>query len=268
MAENNGAVLTREFVPPELHDRPYLKDYLDKPWDKTVGAEFFKKLDGAESLIGKRPAIPDPKTAKPEELDKFFEQFRPEKAEDYEVPGAGDEKVDQGFIKAVRAGLHAGKISKVQATGLLKAIAEYGAEVRKTQAGEQQRKAAEFDALAKSVLGEQNKTIMENTRKLIKELAPAAAQFSLDKLDDNQLVVMASIIQSIHKKYAPEDDSLTGKPGSAGSGGGQGGIEEKRTEMRTIMASKAYTNWQDAGHEAALKRVQTLAQEMAELQKA
>ena len=116
MAENNGtAVLTREFIPQELHDRPYLKDYLDKPWGKEVGAEFFKKLDGAESLIGKRPSIPDAKTAKPEELEKFFEQYRPEKPEDYELPVEKDVKLDDTFAKAVRSAFHEGRISKVQA---------------------------------------------------------------------------------------------------------------------------------------------------------
>ncbi len=262
----NGAVLTREFVPQELHDRAYLKDYLDKPWDKTVGAEFFKKLDGAESLIGKRPAIPA-RDAKPEELEKFFEQFRPDKADDYEIPLDKDAKPSDDFLKAVRTAFHEGKISKVQATKFLATMDAFGREQRKVLAQESARKAQEFDTLAKTMLGEQNKAVMERVRGLIKQYAPAAAAINLDKITDEQVVVMGSIIDAIHKKYAPEDD-LGGKgKGGNGNEGTGGTAAEKRQEMRTLMATKAYSNWQDPAHESTNAKVKQLAQEIAALAK-
>lgn len=263
---DNTAVLTREYVPLELQDKPWVKDFLDKPWDKIVGGEFFKKLDGAESLIGKRPAIPDIKTAKPEELEKFFEQFRPEKPEEYEIPGAKDEKVDQGFIKAVQQGLHDGKISKVQSTKLLKAITEYGATRNKETAAAAAKKALEFDTLAKTMLGEQNKAVMERVKNLLKQYAPPVAQDALGKLTDEQVVVMGSIIEAIFKKYAPEDE-LNGKPGSENSGSGQASVEEKRAEMRKLMATKAASNWQDPEHTSTDAKVKQLAKEIAALSK-
>ena len=266
MAENQ-AVLTREFVPQELLEKPYLKDFLDKPWDKATGAELFKKLDGAESLLGKRPTIPDAKTAKPEELDKFFEQFRPEKMEDYEIPLDKDAKPSDDFLKAVRTAFHAGKISKVQAQGFLKTMDEFGREQRKVIAQENARKAAEFDTLAKTMLGEQNKAVMERVRGLLKEFAPSAATASLDKLTDEQVVVMGAIVDSIHKKYAPEDDlGGKGKSGTSGTSGGTTSAE-KRQEMRTLMGTKAFSNWQDPAHDATKAKVSQLAQEVAALEK-
>jgi len=266
MPDGNGAVLTREFVPQEFLEKPYLKDFLDKPWDKTTSAELFKKLDGAESLLGRRPAVPDPKTAKPEELEKFFEQFRPEKAEEYEVPLEKDAKVDPNFIKALQAGLHAGRISKVQAAALLKSVTEYGTGVRAAATQAAARKAAEFDTLAKTYLGEQNKAAMESIRGLIKQYAPPAAQASLDKLTDEQVVVMGATIQAIHKKYAPADE-LNGKPGAgSGTGGGPSTVESKRTEMYKLIGEKSYSNAWHAEHATVTARVAQLAKEIDELE--
>ena len=268
MAENNGAaVLTREFVPQEFHEKPYLKDFLDKPWDKSTSAEIFKKLDGAESLLGRRPAIPDPKTAKPEELEKFFETFRPEKAEDYEIKLDEGAKPNDVFLKAVRTAFHEGRISKVQAAKFLTVMDTFGKEQRKVLAQEQQRKAAEFDTLAKTILGEQNKATMERVRGLLKQYAPQAAAGSLDKLSDEQLVVMGSIVDAIHKKYAPEDD-LKGKGGAGGGGSATATAADKRQEMYKLMAEKSYSNWQDPTHESTLAKVKALAREIADLEKA
>ena len=235
MPEGNGAVLTREFVPQEFQDREYIKPWLDKPWDKAMGAEIFKKLDGAESLIGKRPAIPDVKTAKPEEMEKFFEQFRPEKAEDYEIPLDKDAKPNDAFLKAVRSAFHEGKISKVQAGKFLATMDNFGREQRKVIAQEQAKKDQEFDTLAKTMLGEENKPTMERVKKLISEHAPSVAKASIAKLDDNNLLIMAAVIDAIHKKYAPEDD-LGGKGGKGGSGnGGAGTTAEKRERARALI---------------------------------
>jgi hypothetical protein len=260
------AVLTREYVPQELHESAFIKPWLDKPWDKTVGAEFFKKLDGAESLIGKRLAIPDHKTATPEEMEKFFEQFRPDKADDYEIPLDKDAKPSDDFLKAVRAAFHAGKISKVQASGFLKTMDEFGREQRKALGQENARKAQEFDTLAKTMLGEQNKAVMERVRGLIKQYAPSAAAQNLDKITDEQVVVMGSIIDAIHKKYATEDD-LNGGTGSTGGGTGGTTAAEKRREMRTLMGTKPYANWQDPAHASTNATVKQLAKEIAALEK-
>lgn len=263
---DNAAVLTREYVPQEFLEKPYLKDFLDKPWDKANAAEFFKKHDGLETLLGKRPAIPDAKTAKPEELEKFFEQFRPDKADDYEIPLDKDAKPSDDFLKAVRTAFHEGRINKVQAQKFLATMNNFGIEQRKIATQENARKAAEFDTLAKTYMGEQNKAVMERARNLIKELAPAAARANMDKLTDEQVVVMGAIVESIHKKYAPEDDlGGKGKGGSGSGGTGQGTADEKRQEMRKLIATKAFGNWQDPEHKSTNAKVQQLAKEIADM---
>ncbi len=258
---DNAAVLTREFVPQEFHDRPYLKDLLDKPWDKERGAEVFKKLDGAETLIGKRPAIPDPKTAKPEDLDKFFEQFRPEKAEDYEIKLDENDKADEGFLKAVRTAFHAGKINKVQAQGFLKTMDEYGRGQRAEAAKKQAASDAAFDVLAKTMLGQENKPTMERVKKLIAANAPAVAKAAVAKLDDNNLLIMAAVIDSIYKKYASEDDLKT-KDGGGGSG--QSSVAEKREKAMALQAEIAKMKPMDPGLDKKQAEVNALFKEIAE----
>lgn len=261
MVENN-AVLTREFVPQDLLEKPYLKDLLDKPWDKTSAAELFKKLDGAESLIGKRPAIPDPKTAKPEELEAFFERFAEEKAEGYEIPLEKDSKVSPDFVKAVQTAFKAGKISKVQANGFLKVINEFGVGQQKAQAALEAKAAQEFDTLAKTMLGAENKPTMERVKKLIAEYAPSVAKASIAKLDDNNLLIMAAVIDSIHKKYASEDDLK--KLNGGGSGGNKGTVEEKREKARELQTEIAKMKPMDPNIEKKQAEVNALFKEIAE----
>lgn len=262
MPDNNAAVLTREFVPQELHDKEYIKPWLDKPWSKELGAEVFKKLEGAESLIGKRPAIPDHKTAKPEDMEKFFGQFAEEKPEGYEIPLEKDAKTDPNFIKAVQTAFHAGKINKVQAQGFLKVINEYGVKAREAQVAAQKKIDLEFDTLAKTMLGAENKPTMERVKGLIAEHAPSTAKAAVAKLDDNNLLIMAAVIDAIHKKYAPEDDLQTKGGGGAG-GTGKGTVQEKRDEAKKLMSTKAYSNWQDAEHESTVAKVNELYKEIA-----
>ena len=258
---NGAATLTREFVPQEFHDRGYLKDLLDKPWGKDTATEVFKKLDGAESLLGKRPVVPT-KDSKPEELEKFFSQYRPEKPEEYEFPMKPEElKTHELFVKNVREALHGANVSKVQAQKFMARMTEYGLESQKAAQAAQARKDAEFDALAKAGLGDKNKDVMARVNKAIREHAPAAFKDQIDRLDDKNLVLMAGVIDAIMQKYVPED-KLKAKPDSS-SANGAGDIKAKREEAKTLMGSKAYTNWQDPQHEATVAKVSALYKEIA-----
>lgn len=263
MADNNAAVLTKEYVPQEFQNEEYVKPWLDKPWGKETAAEVFKKLVNAEQLIGKRPSVPT-RDAKDDELDKFFTPFRPDKADDYEIKlTEGRPKPDEGFVKAVREAFYEGKLSKFQAGKVLVKLQEYGMATEKAAADEKVKKAKEFDVLAKSMLGEQNKLVMERVKNTMQELAPAAAKGNLDKITDDNLVIMASIINSIMEKYVPEKDLAgKGKGGAGGAGSGSTTAAELREEAKKLMATKAYTNWQDPEYEKTVARVNEIYKEV------
>ena len=260
-----------EIVPKEFHDREYLKPLLKKEQNAETFAEVFKKLDGAESLLGKRPAIPG-EDSKPEELEKFFEQFRAEKPEEYEIPTEKDAKRDEVFMKLVQKSFHDGAISKVQAqkflASLMPGMKEYATAQQKVLAAAKAKADLEFDTLAKAGLGEQNKAIMERTNRLLKEHAPAAFRDHLEKLDEKSLLIMTAVIDGVLKKYVSEDD-LKGKgKGGAGSGDGAGAADakSKRAQMETLMGSKPFRDAFHVDHDSTRGQVRKLAEEIAAIQ--
>lgn len=251
-----------EVIPEDLRSREYMKPFLELEQGPEAFSQVFKKLDGAESLLGKRPAIPA-KDAKPEELEKFFSQWTPEKAEEYEIPlTEGAPKPNEDYLKAVRNAFHAGKLSKNQAQTVLKVMNEFGLTQQKAQQSVVAKKNLEFDTLAKTMLGEKNKEVMERVRKALNEFAPSAAKANLDKITDDNLVVMAAVIDGVMKKYVPEDQLKGMGKASSGSIGSGAGAKEKRAEAMKLMESKAYTSWQDPEHEATVAKVKAIYQEL------
>lgn len=209
--------LLKEIVPAELHDRPYLKDLLDKEQNPETFGAVFKKLDGAETLIGKKtvPGIPGA-DAKDEDWDKFLGQLRPGKPEEYDIPTKEGAKPDEAFIKELREAFLAGDISKRQASKFLKQFTG-SLEKRQTAMLDAQKKAdADFETLAKAASQEPEK--LERAKKLMAEHAPAAVKSFIDKLDNPSLVILSGVINSIFEKYAPEDE-LKPKGGTTGGGG-------------------------------------------------
>lgn len=253
----DAPVLTREFVPEDLRDKPYLKDFLDKPFDKETAGALFKKLDGAETLIGKRgPAIPA-LDAKDEEWDKFFAPLRPAKADDYVLPGKEGAKTDEQFVKAVRESFFEAGIPKRQAERFMAKFTPqmeaYSAAKTKAQADAQAKADADFETLSKAALGDQNKAVMARINTTLKELCPAPMKAYLDKLSNENLVIMAAVIDAVQKKYMSEDEL---NPKGGGSGGDEG--KSNRDKARELMASKAYTDAWHPEHDKTVAEVNAL----------
>lgn len=262
MPEDNAALLTPELVPQEYQGLEYVKPWLGKPIKEAI-PEVFKKLVNAETLIGKRPPLPT-RDSKPEELQKFFDTLRPDKAEEYEIPTEKDAKRDEAFMKVVQKAFHAGSISKLQAQKFLETflpdLKGYGAEQRKALETANAKKAQEFDLLAKTMLGEQNKETMARVKKLIAEHAPSVAKANIDKLSDENLVLMAAVIDPIVRKYMSEDDL---KAMSVNGGATEATLADKRAEAMKILGSKEYTDEFHPDHARAVRRKDEIYAELA-----
>lgn len=252
----DAPVFLKDYTPEDLREKPYLKDFLDKPVDKeTIGA-LMKKLDGAETLIGKRaPGIPAA-DAKDEEWDGFLSKLRPSKAEEYEIKTKEGAKPDEGFLKAVRESFLAGDISKRQAA---KFMAKFGVEMEtysvareKAVKDAQAVKDAEFETLSKAALGESNKAVMERVKAAIKEFAPKVVKDHIEKLDDKSLVLLAGVVDAIQRKYMSEDEL---NPKSTGTGTDEKTASEKG---RALMASKEYNDPWHPDHDKVVAEVNAL----------
>lgn len=239
-----------------LADRGWAKDYLDKPLDKDTTISFLKKLDGAETLIGKKTLVPGA-DAKPEELDEFFGKVRPEKADDYAIEAG--EKPDEGFIKAVRESFHDGRLHKHQAQKVLAKLVPFLKEretIRLNAAAAEKAKnderEAAFETMLKEAVGPEYEKKSARVQQAIKELVPESARQYADKIDDKSLVLVTAVVDALLSKYAKEDDFK-------GDGGGGGGKQEDKNtlveELKKLYAEPARNDFRHADHEKINKRI-------------
>lgn len=213
-----------------LADRGWAKDYADKPLDKDTATALLKKLDGAESLIGRKIGIPGD-DAKPEEIEKFYSTLRVQKPEDYEFKLG--EKPDENFVKEMRAAAHKAGLSKKQMAEFVGGLAPGFKARQEAVAAEQAKLDKEFEQLAATTFGADKDKIIERVKGALDEYAPAAVKAQIGRLDNNTLALVAGVVNAIMVKYMPED-KLNG-----GKGGSSDGVDA-REEGRKLMASPEY----------------------------
>lgn len=213
-----------------LADRGWAKDYADKPLDKDTATALLKKLDGAESLIGRKIGIPSD-DAKPEEIEKFYSTLRAQKPEDYEFQLG--EKPDENFVKEMRAAAHKAGLSKKQMAEFVGGLAP-GFQARQAAvAAEQAKLDKEFEQLAATTFGADKEKIIERVKAALDEHAPAAVKAHIGRLDNPTLALVAGVVNAIMVKYIPEDKLNGGK-------GAVGDTTDIREQGRKLMASPEY----------------------------
>jgi hypothetical protein len=240
----------KEFIPTEFHDRPYLKDFLDKNDSPETRAALFNKLDGAEKLIGKKTVDGIPAAdAKPEDIEKFYAKLRAEKPEDYEYK-LGD-KPDEVFDKELRAAAHKAGLSKKQMAEFVGTLAP-GMQAREAAAlAERAKLDKEFTDMQAAAFGPENEKVIARVKEAIKEYAPENVKQHADKLDNAALTILAGVINSVLVKYVPED-KLNGKDKGESAGGDKAALQ---TEARALQTSEAWKNFQHPDHDKTKKRV-------------
>lgn len=244
--------LTKTFVPVDLHDREYLKPFLDKPWSPEVGAEVFKKLEGAQSLLGKKLGIPGA-DAKDDEITKFHEALRPAKADDYEL--ALGEKPDEAFVKSFREAAFEAGASKRTVKVLTEKLTPFFKERAAAAAAETQKMETEYATFAKEAMGEGWDKRQGRVMQAMKELAPEGAKKFIDKLNNNDMALMVATIDAVLSKYAKEDD-FKGAEGNGGNGAPD--KEALLTELKTLYAHPGWKNFTNPESTKVRKRVEEI----------
>lgn len=235
-----------------LADRAYLKDYLEKPLDKDTGLALLKKLDGAETLIGKKTLIPDDK-ADPKDVDAFYSKLRPAKPEDYDFKlgeGASPE-----FDKALRAAAHKSGVDKRQMGKFITELLPIFQDHAKKQGEANAAHDAEFDTMLKLEMGDGYEKRVARAKAAAAELVPASAKKFVGKMDDNSLVLFTVFADALLKKYAGEDDFGSKDNGGGGGNANANDKEALIKELHTLYASEGWKNFQHSDHEKTKKRV-------------
>jgi len=240
-------------IPEGYRDKPYLKDVKD-----IKG--LFGKLNSSQELIGKKQfGVPEDNASK-EIWDSYYKTAgRPDKAEGYEF---NDSTLPEGLkrddktVKAVKDLFHSAGVSsrtaKVIQEGYDKILIE--AHGDRIKANEQQD--VNFDNLASETFGDQKDKVLAAGKKLLEIHAPEKFKALIDKLPNEQLILMAGVLNDISKKYIKEDEIDGSGPK------GDASLEDLRSEQKKIMASPAYQSSFHPEYEKAADRLKEIANEI------
>lgn len=227
-------------IPEEFRDRTYLNDLKSLPVGPDGFKALFKKLDGAQTLIGKKTGIPEA-NATPEEVEKFYASLRPAKAEEYELPAPeAGKQADPEMTKFVQGMFHEAGLSKAQAAKVMAKFGTFAQEKLAAQNAESLKQDEEFKALTEKAFGADNAKVLERSKALLTELTPPAMAPFLNKLPNESLVLLAGVMEGVRAKFMKEDN-LNGNGGD----GAPVDAEAMRKEARDLQMSPA---WKDAFH--------------------
>ncbi len=209
-------------VPDAYKDRAYLKDVNSMD-------DVFKKLDGAQSLIGRQKVnfLHDDST--PEEIQEFNRSAgMPEKSEEYNFERPEGAEANEEIDARIKKIFHDAGLSGKAATKVQKEYEGFINEMAK-------KNDEAFDRLSADVLGDKADEILASGRKMLEENMPPQLAESFSKLSNEALVTMSAVLDKVKQKYIVEDSINDNN----GGGGGFSGIEGLREQGRQLLADPA-----------------------------
>jgi len=256
-----AAPLLETLIPEEFREKPYLSELKKMPAGEEGYKALFKKLDGAETLLGRKigiPAADAPET----EVERFYSSLRPQKPEEYEfsAPKDGAAATDEEFRKAARTMFHEAGLSKTQAKKLADRFDSYVTEKSAPAIAEAKRLDDEFKVLSEKTFGADYAATLSRSQELLKELTPDTMKPFLAKLPNESLVLLAGVMEGVRAKFMKED---TGSGGGSGKGDGPKDVNALREELHNIYSSEAWKDYKHKDHEAVQKRAREVAVLMA-----
>jgi hypothetical protein len=234
-------------IPADYKDREYLKTIKDVPG-------LFKKLDESQKLIGARPAGIPQDNAKPEEIAAFNKAFGvPEKPEAYELAIPEKDAMPKEFIDKFKASFHKRGLNAKQAKGVSEDFNAIVQEMTKALGAKTEQTDADFEKLAGEVFGERKAEALKNAQELIGKYIPDQMKPHFNNLPNEQLIILASVVDKIKAEYIDEDSI----PGAKG-GKGKGSLEDQRAEARRLMSLPEYSDTFHPNHASVKKQVDAI----------
>ncbi|MBT5303859.1 MAG: hypothetical protein HOL31_02115 [Candidatus Scalindua sp.] len=214
-------------VPEEYKDRGYLKDV--KSMD-----DVYKKLDGAQSLIGKQKVtFPTDDTSDEDRLAFNLANGMPEKSEDYEFIFAEGAQRDEGFESRIKDLFHSADVTGKSATKIQQGFDQIMGEM---EAAVNEQRDVEFGELTTEVFGDKADSILAESKELIDENIPEQMVEAAKGLSNEALVVLASVLKNVKTKYIDED-SIHDRDTDGGSSGAED-LRQKAMDLRNTPAYK------------------------------
>lgn len=252
----------------------YAKDYLEKPYMQAIDSpeKLFKEFDNAQNLIGKKISIPGP-DATDKEQDEYLDLIRPKdksiyKLSDSHLPenlkgfhgGDFENKITDLFQQAALTPKQASILSEGYDKLMLdingQALAQY-AEIQKINAMND----ADFNALADKTWGSEREVVQTTAKALLQQFTPQEFKGGLDKLSNENLVIMASVLKGISDKYISQDDLNALR----GSGSTTQSLDSLKTTAQEKMAQLMSMDAMDPKYSTLQKEVNELYAQIGKL---
>lgn len=149
--------------------------------------------------------------------------------------------------------MHRYGLSAAQAKGIQKDFDAMGVAMAKEKGIALQQENTNFDKLAADMFGADRDAILARSKGLLDTFTPANLKGEVSKLSNENLVVLAGVLNNIHAKYIKTD----GPPGTPPGGSAQT-PDALRAQARTLMNSPAYVNPMDPNHDTTRKQIDEL----------
>lgn len=243
--ETKPSFSLEDIVPSEYKEKGYMNKY------KDINS-LFKSFDSLQSMIGKRGNGIPQENATEEEWNKFYTEFgRPETSDGYEFKFEEGVEQDEKTLKEYKEIAHKLGLNQKQAQELINFDLQRlngTIEKQKLDFEEQvKQQDAEFDKLANDTFGQNVDNVLKVGNDMLSKYAPDAMKEHLEGLDNKSLILLSSVLNSIHKDYIAEDQDVS-KVNQANMG-------DSRETIMDLMASDAYRNPFNAQHDDVKKRV-------------
>jgi len=215
-----------------------------------------KMLVDQNVALSKRPAgIPQDNATDQEWSDYATARGVPENGEGYafaELP-EGQER-NEAFDKGIRELFKAADIDPRQAAKLDSGFSELMGSMSEAMKAESEKSDVDFDKLGQDTFGDNMDQVMKTAKGLLAQHTPENMKGHLDTLSNENLIIMAGVLNNFAKEYISEDKL-------PGDGAGQvsfGSEAEKQAEGIKLMTSPAYQDAFHPNHKDVVDKVQKL----------
>ncbi len=246
-------------VPPDYKDKPYMKDVTDI-------TSLFKKLDGAQILIGQRPAGIPADNASEVDWNKYYDAAgRPKEAKDYAFSEIKDKdgkevKRNEEFAGKVKTLFHTAGVSAKQSAILQKGYDELIIEIQQKQEEDANKQNLDFDKLATDTFKQDSAKVLATAKQLIETHKPEGFDPYIASLPNEALIVLAGVLNNIQKKYISEDTI-----NQEGAGTGATSETELRAEAKKLMALPEFSNRFHPQHAETAAKVTAIYEKIGKL---
>jgi len=238
-----------ETIPTEIKDKSYMKGVQNFE-------QLYKKLDGAQELLGKRPEGLPGEDATDEEKASFYKAMgKPDTAEAYEFVDTKlpeGVKRDEALTKFTKELFHKADLTSAQAKIIQGGYEEQMVKLAGEQKGDPALDDDAFDKLGTDLFKDRRDTVMKNGKLLIEENLDPSLKEKANGLSNEALMVLSSVLDGVRERYISEDQL----PREGEVKGGAESVDDLRQQARVLMAKPEYTSKSHKDH-------QTVADEVA-----